>query len=127
MAIEFSLSHHHPLLGLIFTAFVGLLLVLRMTFIVLHMVSIGPLIPVKTVFKSLVSCSEFIIVLKQFYSHSSLHRGREHSSLELCACVYIFVDCIHSRLLQLEKKHGYAEKDVTSLNVRGFRHVLVAD
>lgn len=127
MAVDFSLSHCHPVLGLIFSTFVALLLLLRMTFTVLHMVPISPLIPVKTVSKSLFSCFKFIIVFKQFYSHSSLARGWDHSSLKLSACIYIFVDLIHSRLGQSENQHGYAEMEVMGLNVTEFRHVIVAD
>lgn len=127
MAVDFSLSYCHPFLFLIYSTFVALLLLLHVTFTALYMVSISPLIPVKTVFKSLVSCSEFIIIFKQFYSHSSLAGGWDHSSLKLSAYIYIFVDLIHSRLGQLENQHGYAEMEVMGLNVTEFRHAIVAD
>lgn len=105
------------LLVSISSTFVALLLLLQMTFTTHHMVSISPLIPVTTVFKGLASCSEFIIVFKQFYSHSSLARGWDHSSLKLSGYIYIFVDLIHSRLGQSENQHGCAAMEVMGLNV----------
>lgn len=63
-AMDFYLSHHSLSLFLIFSTSVALLLLLRMTFTAFHVVSISLPISVNTVFKSLFSCSQFIIVFK---------------------------------------------------------------